>query len=88
MTYSIPSRGADERTARWWGDLNKLMAGAKDEPGPTRWRVRFTLPMASVPVAEMRVEAETAHAALGQDQVRRCLAVTGWDVTSVTKVRE
>jgi len=43
--------------------------------------------MASVPIAEMLVEAATAHEALSRDQVRRCMAVTGWDVTSVTKVR-
>lgn len=89
MTFSLPARGDSPLSARGWGDLNRLMhAALLDLPTTTRWRVRFTLPMGRVPVAEMRVRAGTAHEALGRDQVRRCMAVTGWDVTSVTRARE
>jgi hypothetical protein len=88
MELSIPSRDADPRKARAWGELNLLMASVMGVPAPARWRVRFAMPFSSVPVSECRVYADTAHEALGRDVVRRCMAVTGWDVTSVTRERE
>ena len=92
MTLTLPGRDQDPRRAASWGELNALLHAAllpEPEVEATRWRVRFCLPFPApqVPVSECRVRAGSAHEAMGRDVVRQCMAVTGWGVTSVTKVR-